>query len=95
MERFRLIELFDLYSQFLTDKQKLIAKEYLYEDLSYQEIATNLNISKTAVYDTIKKVERLLIEFESKIGLLNFINNLKALHLSEVDLEIDNFLKGE
>lgn len=95
MERFKLISLFDLYGHMLTKKQQLIAIDYLYEDLSYQEIAYNLNISKTAVYDTIKRVEKLLSDFESQLKILELVNNLRTLNIQQVNVVIDNYLKGE
>ena len=58
--------LVDQYSILLTDKQKMILDEYFNEDLSLSEIAENHNISKSAVYDTLKKSLEKLKEYETK-----------------------------
>ena len=59
--------LVDQYSILLTDKQKMILDEYFNEDLSLSEIAENHNISKSAVYDTLKKSLEKLKEYETKL----------------------------
>ena len=65
MDKFEVNELLDFYGGLLTDKQQKICNDYFREDYSYQEIAENNNISRTAVYDTIKRVKIELIQYES------------------------------
>jgi len=55
MDRIELNNLFSLYEELLTDKEKDIYKMYNYEDLSLQEISDNLNITRNAVHNTIKR----------------------------------------
>ncbi len=69
--------LFDLYGELLSNKQKTIFKYYYEDNLSLSEIATNLNVSRNAIFDTIKKVENYLDDYENKIGLYNKIKNNK------------------
>ena len=45
----------------------LVLDEYFNEDLSLSEIAENHNISKSAVYDTLKKSLEKLKEYETKL----------------------------
>ena len=45
----------------------MILDEYFNEDLSLSEIAENHNISKSAVYDTLKKSLEKLKEYETKL----------------------------
>ena len=71
--RVELIELYDLYFELLTDKQKQYFEEYYFDDLSIGEIASNHEISRNAVHDQIKKVIKNLEDYESKIGLLKKI----------------------
>lgn len=52
------------------------------KNLSLQEIADNLNISKSAVGKTLKIVEKKLIEYEQK------------LELNKKNTEINRILKG-
>ncbi|WP_242841666.1 YlxM family DNA-binding protein [Desulfitibacter alkalitolerans] len=61
--------LFDFYGTLLTEKQQLIFKLYYYDDLSLGEIAQELNISRQAVYDIIKRTENLLKNYEDNLQL--------------------------
>lgn len=70
MNKFEVNELLDFYAPLLTEKQREISNEYYREDFSYQEIAEEMNISRTAVYDTVKTVKQELQKYEDKLGLL-------------------------
>ncbi|MBR2701548.1 MAG: HTH domain-containing protein [Erysipelotrichaceae bacterium] len=61
--------LIPFYEKLLTERQQEIIKYYYYEDLSLTEIAENLNISRNAVYDTIKKTSTLLSNYEKQLHL--------------------------
>lgn len=87
MDRVELTNLFDIYESLLTDREKEIFKYYYYEDLSLSEIGENLNITRTGVFNTLKKVEEKLIQFEVSLKLMNIKNTLKGL-LDESDIEI-------
>jgi predicted DNA-binding protein YlxM (UPF0122 family) len=83
MDRFEFVnELLPFYDKLLTGRQQQIAKLYYYEDLSLSEIAENLDISRNAVHDTIKKVENLLTEYEDKLGLYAAYNRRSELYES-------------
>ena len=68
MDKFEMNELLDFYGGLLTENQQKISNDYFREDYSYQEIAENMNISRTAVYDTIKRVKQELENYESILG---------------------------
>lgn len=73
---FELIELFELYKELLTDRQReLFSSHYLY-DLSLSEIADPENLSRQSVYDAIKKVKLKLYEYEKALGLHRKFNSL-------------------
>ena len=86
MDRVELINLFDVYEALLTDREKEIFKYYYYEDLSLSEIGENLNITRTGVFNTLKKVEEKLLQYENNLKLMNIKNTLKGL-LEEQDIE--------
>lgn len=70
MEKFVVITyLFDFYQDLLTDKQKNLLKEYYFEDLSLGELSEQYQISRQSIFDTIKKAEQKLLDYESKLGL--------------------------
>lgn len=68
-ERLRLLDLFDLYGNLLTDKQQECIRMYLMEDFSLTEIGESLGISRQAVYDNIHRSEKALEEYETKLGM--------------------------
>lgn len=61
--------LFRLYKNLLTPKQIEYFELYNEEDLSLQEIASELEVSRAAVHDSITKTTKLLYEFEDKLKL--------------------------
>lgn len=63
-------DLLDLYGVLLTANQLMIMEYYYMDDLSLSEIGENLSISRSAVYDTIKKSSNILLEYEDKLNLL-------------------------
>lgn len=69
-KRVRMAQLFDTYKNMLTDKQQQCMALYFNEDLSLTEIATELGVSRQAVFDLLKRVEAQLNKYEGKLGLL-------------------------
>lgn len=65
----QLAELIDLYAALLSDRQQRVLDLYYNQDLSLGEIAGDLGISRQGVRDSIKKAERELYFFESKLHL--------------------------
>ncbi|NLK20981.1 MAG: putative DNA-binding protein [Epulopiscium sp.] len=62
--------LYDFYGGLLTDKQKDIFELYYHDDLSLAEIAEQFSISRQGVYDTLKRCETLLFQYENAIQLV-------------------------
>lgn len=62
-------ELFAIYGDLLSLKQYQIFSDYYQENLSLSELAENLNISRNAVYDALKKAEKSLMYYEEKLHL--------------------------
>lgn len=71
--------LFDFYGELLTQRQQQIFKSYLYNDSSLGEIAEELDISRQAVLDCLKKAEKQLSDYESKLGMLKKFNETKQI----------------
>jgi len=70
-KKMRLGNLFVFYGQLLTAKQQDILELYCHNDLSLGEISEDLEISRQAVYDTIRRGEKLLESYEEKLGLMD------------------------
>ncbi|CEN89361.1 YlxM family DNA-binding protein [Paraclostridium sordellii] len=62
--------LFEQYNMLLTDKQREIVSLYYNEDYSLGEISENLNVSRQGIYDTLKRSEKILKDYEDKLGLV-------------------------
>ena len=62
--------LLDYYGSFLTEKQYDALDLYYNQDFSLAEIAENDDISRQGVRDSIKRGEKLLLEMEEKLHLL-------------------------
>lgn len=60
----------DCYQDLLTEKQQTYLELYYEEDLSLSEIAEELDVSRNAVYDNLKRAVMLLEDYEKKLHLL-------------------------
>lgn len=65
----RMNALFEFYSTLLTEKQMNYIELYYGDDLSLGEIAEEYGVSRQAVYDNIKRTEKLLETYEKKLHL--------------------------
>lgn len=63
-------ELFHVYGELLSDRQRTFIELYYDENLSLSEIAERHGISRQAVHDAIKHGRRALEKFESTLHLL-------------------------
>lgn len=99
LERDKIIGLYEIYKNLLTDKQRDYFENYYYEDLSLSEIAENFTVSKTIVSKTLKQVESKLTELEETLGLnklyddlVNLKNNININDKNKIEKIIeDNF----
>ena len=66
----RVNDLIDFYGSLLTANQLNILELYYMEDLSLKEISEELNISRNAVHDSLKRSLLILEEYEEKLKLL-------------------------
>ncbi len=89
----RVNKLFDIYGCLLTSKQQEIIEYYYLDNYSYSEIAENLSITRAAVYDAIKKAEKSLEDYESKMLLLNNYLIRVECYKKLLDLNIDEVTK--
>lgn len=62
--------LVDFYGPLLTEKQRNVWDLHYQMDLSLTEIAEVEQISRQAIHDLLKRTERILAEYEEKLGLV-------------------------
>ena len=62
--------LFDAYRELLSRKQRLYFERYWADDWSLAEISAEYAISRSAVYDTIKRTVQKLHLWEAKLHLV-------------------------
>ncbi|GAC1478895.1 MAG: hypothetical protein PVSMB9_01850 [Candidatus Dormibacteria bacterium] len=67
--RQRRLRLLDLYGPLLTEHQRRILHLAWEEDWSYGEIAEREKVTRTAVYDVVKRTSANLDDYEQKLGL--------------------------
>ena len=77
----RMNYLYDFYNGLLTDKQKDYVKLYYLMDLQFSEIADELNVTRQAVYDNLKRTTEVLESYEENLGM--YKHYLKRLDLLE------------
>lgn len=87
------VELFDYYGELFTDKQKEYFKDYYFNNLTLQEIATNNNVSKNAVHKNIKDILKKLDYYESKLNLYSNGKKIQDI-IKDLDKEIKNKIEG-
>lgn len=86
-------DLIDLYGELLTDNQLTTLEFYYMDDLTLSEIAENLDISRSAVHDTIKKATALLLNYEEKLNLLEKENRKYELLLRASELTKEELIQ--
>lgn len=66
----RINSLFAFYQPLLTKKQNDYMQLYYGDDYSLGEIAEDYHVSRQAVYDNIRRTEKILETYEKKLSLL-------------------------
>ena len=66
----RMNKLIDAYESLLTNHQREVIKMYYEDNFSLQEISEETSSSRSAVLDLIKRTEKILNDYESKLHLV-------------------------
>ena len=74
----RISLLLEIYGNLLTTKQKQILTDFYDNNMSLGEIAENTSTSRQAVNDIIKRSQKILENYESKLMLLEKFNKIKS-----------------
>ena len=63
--------LYDFYGELLTEHQKQIYEDVVFNDLTISEVAKEQGTSRQSVHDMVKRCDKLLEEYEQKLKLLD------------------------
>lgn len=83
--------LYDLYGDLLTDKQRQYFEDYYFNNLSFSEMADTYDVSRNAVFKQLHIVIDKLEEYEKKLKLLDKKNRM----IKIIDSITDKKLKEE
>ncbi len=90
--------LYDFYGELLTEHQRRIYEDAVFNDLSLSEIAQNAGISRQGVHDLIKRCDKTLEEYENRLHLMARFEKIrqKLERIKEIsDSEEANWLADE
>lgn len=76
--------LYDFYGELLTEHQRQIYEGIVYENLSLGEIAAEQGISRQGVHDIVKRCDKALMEYESRLRLVARFMKMKE-QIREID----------
>jgi uncharacterized protein len=81
--------LLDWYENLLTDNQKAVSAMHYRDDYSLAEIAEHTGSSRSAVYDTLQRTEKILEETEKKLQCASKYESRRQIYQELADLQID------
>ncbi len=82
--------LYDFYGELLTDHQKEIYGQFVLEDLSLSEIAQSEGISRQGVHDLVRRCQKILEGYESKLHLVEKFLSVKKM-VQEINDVLDSY----
>lgn len=62
--------LYDFYGELLTEHQRQIYEDFVLNDLSLSEIAEERGVSRQGIHDIVKRCDKILAQYESKLHLV-------------------------
>ncbi len=69
--------LYDFYGELLTEHQRQVYEEAVYNDMSLGEIAQEEGISRQGVHDLIRRCDKILMEYEARLHLVERFTKAK------------------
>ena len=71
--------LYDFYGDLLTDRQREVYEEIVFNDLSLSEAAEEYGISRQGIHDMIRRSENTLREYEEKLHMIHRFQMIREL----------------
>lgn len=89
-------QLYDLYQELLTEKQKRYFEDYYFENLSLGEMAQNYGVSRNAIFKQIHITVAKLEEYEQSLHLYckrkKLEEALESSSLADIKKQIEDIL---
>ena len=93
MERFVVQSLlYDFYGELLTDHQRSVYEDVVFNDLSPSEIAKEQGISRQGVHDLIRRCNKILEEYEAKLHLVAKFVKIREM-VGEIQSQADEYME--
>lgn len=73
--------LYDFYGELLTQHQRQIYEDAVYNDMSLSELASVYGISRQGIHDLLRRCDKSLEEYENKLHLLERFTKIKKMLL--------------
>ena len=70
--------LYDFYGELLNEHQRQVYEDFVFNDLSLGEIASEEGISRQGVADLIKRCNKKLLDYEAKLHLVEKFMSIKS-----------------
>ncbi len=86
---YKQVLLYDFYGELLTEHQRSVYEDAVYNDMSLGEIAQEYGISRQGVHDLIKRCDKILAEYEEKLKLVEKFTQAKEKISQLVELTKD------
>ncbi len=90
--------LYDIYGDLLTENERTTFEDYYQEDLSLSEIASNKDISRSAVQKTLKNVLEKLKNYEEKLHIYEKQNKIKEIissnDITDIKQQLQKIING-
>lgn len=86
--------LFDFYGELLTEHQRDIYRDAVYEDLSLSELSIQYGITRQGIHDLIKRCDKILNEYEEKLQLIDKFMKIKGM-ASEIQETLNDVSESE
>ncbi len=90
--------LYDIYGDLLTENERTTFEDYYQEDLSLSEIASNKDISRSAVQKTLKNVLEKLKNYEDKLHIYKKQNKIKEIitsnDITDIKQQLQKIING-
>jgi len=69
--------LYDFYGELLTEHQRNVYEAFVFDDMSLAEVAQEQGITRQGVHDLVKRCDKILMDYEEKLHLVEKFTNIK------------------